>query len=230
VRPLSFKRHQFPAEVIRHAVWLYFRFALSFRDVEDLLAARGIEVSYETIRCWTIKFGPQIARDLKRQRSPPSPRWHLDEMVCRIGGRRMYVWRAVHDEGEVLDVVVQRSRDAQAALKLLRRLLRNQPVAPEAIVTDGLASYPAALDELGLRHLHRPGRLRENNRAENSHLPIRQRERRMQLFKSQAFAQRFLTTHAAVYNTFYVQRHLISRTLLRKFRSEANTTWTRATA
>jgi putative transposase len=230
VRQLSFKRHRFPAEVIRQAVWLYFRFTLSFRDVEDMLAKRGIDVSYETIRCWTLKFGPQIGRNLKRHRPPPSPRWHLDEMVSRIGGRRMYIWRAVDDEGEVLDVVVQRFRDAQAALMLLRRLLRNQPVAPETIVTDGLASYPAALNELGLRHLHRPGRLRENNRAENSHLPVRRRERRMQLFKSQASAQRFLTIYAAVYNTFYVQRHLISRRTLRDFRTRAHGSWLSATA
>ena len=103
MKPISFKRHRFPADVIRHAVWLYFRFSLSFRDVEELLAQRGIEVSYETIRCWTIKFGPLIARRLKKRRCAPSPRWHLDEMVCWIGGKRMYLWRAVDDEGEVLD-------------------------------------------------------------------------------------------------------------------------------
>ena len=142
MRPISFKRHRFPAEVIRQAVWLYFRFSLSLRDVEELLAQRGVEVSYETIRCWTIKFGPAIARNLKRGRPAPSPRWHLDEMVCRIGGRRMYLWRAVDDEGEVLDIVVQRSRDAEAALKLLRRLLRNQPVAPESIVTTAWRPTP----------------------------------------------------------------------------------------
>jgi len=169
---LSFKRHRFPAEVIQHAVWLYFRFTLSFRDVEELLAQRGIDVSYETIRCWTIKFGPQIARNLKRKRPAPSPRWHLDEMVCNVGGQRMYLWRAVDDEGEVLDLVMQRRRDNGAALKLLKRLLRNQPVEPEAIVTDGLRSYSSALRELQLQHLHHPGRLVENNRAENSHLPI----------------------------------------------------------
>jgi transposase-like protein len=122
-------------------VWLYFRFSLSFRDVEELLAQRGIDVSYETIRCWTIKFGPLIARRLKRRRPAPSPRWHLDEMVCSIDGRRMYLWRAGDDEGEVLDLVVQRRRDIEAALKLLRRLLRNQPVEPQMITTDGLASY-----------------------------------------------------------------------------------------
>ena len=149
MKSLSFKRHRFPADVIRHAVWLYFRFSLSFRDVEELLAQRGIDVSYETIRCWTIKFGPLIARRLKRRRPDPSPRWHLDEMVCWIGGKRMYLWRAVDDEGEVLDLVVQRRRDTEAALRLLRRLLHNQPVEPKTITTDGLASYGAALAETG---------------------------------------------------------------------------------
>ncbi|GAW41178.1 Integrase core domain protein [Brevundimonas sp. SH203] len=230
MKPLSFNRHRFPAEVIRHAVWLYFRFSLSLRDVEELLAARGIDVSYETIRCWTIKFGPQIAKRLKRLRPSPSPRWHLDEVVCSIGGKRMFLWRAVDDEGEVLDVVVQRRRDTEAALVLLKRLLRNQPVEPERIVTDGLRSYPAALEALGLRHLHSPGRLRENNRAENSHLPIRRRERQQQLFKSQASAQRFLITHAAIYNTFYTQRHLIGRPTLRRFRAEAASAWVAAAA
>lgn len=230
MRPISFKRHRFPADVIRQAIWLYFCFTLSFRDVEEMLAQRGIDVSYETIRSWTIKFGPLIAQNLKRRRPAPSPRWHLDEVVCNIGGKRMYLWRAVDNEGEVLDVVVQKRRDHAAALRLLKRLLRNQPVEPTCIVTDGLASYGSALRELGLEDIHRPGRLRENNRAENSHLPIRRRERKMQLFKSQASAQRFLTTHASVYNTFYTQRHLISRPTLRTFRSAANDAWTEATA
>lgn len=229
MKAVSYKRHRFPADVIRHAVWLYFRFTFSLRDVEELLAARGIEVSYETIRCWTRKFGPQFARRLKKLRPAPSPRWHLDEMVCTVGGRRMYLWRAVDDEGEVLDLVMQRKRDTEAALVLLRRLLRNQPVAPQSITTDGLASYPAALASLDLLHLHRPGRLRENNRAENSHLPIRRRERKQQGFKSQASAQRFLSSHAAVYNTFYTARHLTSRGTLRSFRSAAFEAWSQAT-
>ena len=117
MKSISFKRHRFPADVVGHAVWLYFRFGLSFRDVEELLAQRGIHVSYETIRCWTIKFGPLIAKRLRRYRTGPSPRWHLAEMVCWIGGRRMYLWRSVDDEGEVLDLVVQRRRDTEAALK-----------------------------------------------------------------------------------------------------------------
>jgi len=131
VKPLSFKRHRFPAAVIRQAVWLYFRCSLSLRDVEELMDARGVDVSYETIRCWTITFGPQIARQLKKLRPSPSPWWHLDEVVCSIGEKHIFLWRAVDDEGEVLDVVVQRRRDTDAALKLLRRLLRNQPLEPE---------------------------------------------------------------------------------------------------
>ena len=144
------------------------------------MAQRGIEVSYETIRCWTIKFGPQFARALKKRRPPPSPRWHLDEMVCNVRGKRMYLWRAVDDEDEVLDLVMQRRRDTEAALKLLKRLLRSQPVAPTAIITDRLRSYGAALTELGLSRIHHDGKKRENNRAENSHLPIRKRERQQQ--------------------------------------------------
>ena len=156
MKPISYKRHRFPADVIRHAVWLYFRFTLSFRDVEELLAQRGIEVSYETIRCWTIKFGAPIARNLKCLRPAPSPRWHLDEMVCTVGGRRMYLWRAVDDEGEVLGLVMQRRRDTEAGLKLLKRLLRNQPVEPETVTTDGLGSCVSALQKLGLQDRHRP--------------------------------------------------------------------------
>ncbi len=138
---ISYKRHRFPSAIIQHAVWLSFRFTLSLRDVEEMLAQRGINVSYETIRCWTIKFGPRIAANLRRRKQPPSPRWHLDEMVCSIGGERMFLWRAVDDEGEVMDMIVQKRRDTGAALKLLRRLLRNQRVEPESFVTDGLKSY-----------------------------------------------------------------------------------------
>jgi transposase-like protein len=230
MRPISFKRHKFPADVIRYAVWLYFRFTVSFRDVEELLAQGGIEVSYETIRCWTLKFGPLIAANLRRRRSPPSGRWHLDEMVVKIGGRRMFLWRAVDDEGEVLDMLVQRRRNKDAALKLLRKLLKRQGIHPETISTDKLASYRAAARDLGLADRHRPGGLRVNNRAENSHLPIRRRERKMQRFKSQGQAQRFLATHAAVYNCFNVQPHLIRRPTLRQLRAEAHRTWAAATA
>jgi transposase-like protein len=149
-------------------------------------------------------------------------------MVCKIGGERVYLWRAVDDEGEVLDLVVQKRRDTRAASKLLKQLLRSQPVEPESIVTDGLASYGSALRALGREGVHRPGRLRENNRAENSHLPIRRRERKMLGFKSRDSAQRFLTTHAAIYNAFDLQRHMISRPTLRVFRARADSVWARA--
>jgi len=230
MRPISFKRHRFPPDVIRYAVWLYFRFTLSVRDVEELLAQRGIEVSRETVRCWVIKFGPLIAANLRRRRSPPTGRWHLDEMVVKIGGKRMYLWRAVDDEGEVLDVLVQKRRNKVAALKLLRRLLKNQGIHPEVIVTDGLASYPAAMRILGCKDRHHPGRLRDNNRVENSHLVIRRRERKQQKFKSQGSAQRFLSSHGPIYNTFNTQPHMISRHGLRNLRAGAHADWAAATA
>ena len=230
IQSISFKRHRFPREVICYAVWLYFRFTLSVRDVEELLAQRGIEVSREAVRCWVIKFGPLIAANLRRRRSSPTGRWHLDEMVIRIAGRRMYLWRAVDDEGEVLDVLVQKRRNKPAALKLLRRLLKNQGIHPETITTDKLASYGAAARELGLANRHRPGGMRENNRAENAHLAIRRRERKQQKFKSQGSAQRFLASHAPIYNTFNTQPHLISRPGLRTLRAQAHVAWAVATA
>jgi len=229
MRPISFKRHRFPPDVIRYAVWLYFRFTLSVRDVEELLAQRGIEVSREAVRCWVIKFGPLIAANLRRRRLPPTGRCHLDEMVVKISGKRMYLWRAVDDEGEVLDVLVQKRRNKVAALKLLRRLLKNQGIHPEVIVTDGLASYPAAMRILGCKDRHHPGRLRDNNRVENSHLVIRRRERKQQKFKSQGSAQRFLSSHGPIYNTFNTQPHLISRPGLRILRAGAHEAWAEAT-
>ncbi len=229
MRPISFKRHRFPPDVIRHAVWLYFRFTLSIRDVEELLAQRGVEVSREAVRCWVNKFGPLIAANLRRRRGPPTGRWHLDEMVVKIGGKRMYLWRAVDDEGEVLDVLVQKRRNKEAALNLLRKLLRNQGIHPETITTDKLASYRAAAKVLGLTSRHRPGGMRENNRVENSHLVIRRRERKQQKFKSQGSAQRFLAIHSAVYNTFNIQPHLISRPSLRILRAQADRVWEAAT-
>ena len=230
MQPISFKRHRFPPDVIRYAVWLYFRFTLSIRDVEELLAQRGIQVSREAVRCWVLKFGPLIAANLRRLRTQPTGRWHLDEMVVRIRGRRMYLWRAVDDEGEVLDVLVQKRRNKHAALKLLRRLLKSQGIHPDTIVTDKLASYGAALRDLGVTARHRLGGMRENNRAENSHLAIRRRERKQQKFKSQGSAQRFLSSHAAIYNCFNLQPHLISRSGLRQLRAGAHQAWAEAAA
>ncbi len=229
MKPISYARHQFPPDIIRHAVWLYLRFTLSFRDVEDLLAERGIEVSYETVRRWVLKFGPAFARELRRRRPRPSLQWHLDEMSVAIGGKRVWLWRAVDHEGEILDLLVQRRRDKAAAVKLMRKLLKKQGYAPEVLVTDKLRSYAAARTALGMTARHEQG-LRANNRAENSHQPVRRRERKMQRFKSPGSAQRFLSVHAAVYNNFNIQRHLITRPVLRLFRAEAITNWNDATA
>jgi len=225
MKPISFKRHRFRPDDIRRGGWLYYRFILSLRDVEDLLAERGIDLCYETVRCWANKFGPAIAANIRRKRGRADSVWHLDEVVVHINGQRMYMWRAVDKEGEVLDVLVQKSQNKAAALKLLKRLLKNQAAVPEAIVTDGLRSYPAALRELGVLTRHQPVRLRENNRAENSHLPVRRRERKMQRFESQGQAQRFVSTHSAIYNTFKIQRHLVSRNNIRPFRDRALAEW-----
>jgi putative transposase len=229
MQPISYARHQFPPAVIQHAVWPYLRFTLSYRDVEDLLAERGLDVTYETIRRWVLKFGPAIARNLRRLRPRPSSRRHLDEVVVRIGGRHLYLWRAVDDEGEVLDVLVQRRRDEAAAKKLMCKLLKKHGFAPTRVTTDKLPSYGAAFDEVGLTAPHERGR-RRDNRAEVSHQPVRRRERNMRRFKSPGSAQRFVSMHAAAYNTFNLQRHLISRRTPRAFRAEARAQWHVATA
>jgi putative transposase len=221
---ISYARHRFPPEVIRHAVWLYTRFTLSYRDVEELLVERGLDVSYETIRRWVLKFGPAYARNLRQLRPQPADTWHLDEMVISIHGRSMYLWRAVDGEGEVLDLLVQPRRDQAAAIRLMRKLLRKQGYAPRVLVTDKLRSYAAARRHLGLSARHEQG-LRKNNRAENSHQMVRRRERKMQRFKSAGSAQRFLSIHAPVHNTFNVQRHLVTRTTLRLLRAEATHAW-----
>jgi transposase-like protein len=221
---ISYRRHRFPPIVIQHAVWLYLRFTLSYRDIEDLLAERGLDISYETVRSWVLKFGPVIARRLRRRRPRPSNRWHLDEMVVRIAGERMYLWRAVDHEGEVLDMLVQRRRDCRAAMRLMRKLLKKQGFAPKLLVTDKLRSYAAAFRRLRLTCPHEQGR-RRNNRAENSHQAVRRRERKIQRFKSARSAQRFLSMHAVVHNTFNLQRHLVSRSTLRIFRAEAANQW-----
>src|SRR5256714_2269204 len=205
---ISYRGHRFPPVVIQHAVWLYLRFTLSYRDVEELLAERGLDVSYESVRSWVLKFGPLIARRLRRYRPRPSNRWHLDEMVVRIAGERMYLWRAVDHEGEVLDMLVQRRRDTRAALRLMRKLLKKQGFVPKLLVTDKLCSYGSAFRHLRLTCRHEQGR-RKNNRAENSHQAVRRRERKLQRFKSARSAQRFLSIHGAVYNTFNFERHLI---------------------
>ena len=220
---LSYSGYRFPPEIIQQAIWLYLRFTLSFRDVEDLLAERGIMISYETVRRWE-HFGPMIAADLRKRRPKPHTTWHLDEVYLKIDGRMVYLWRAVDAEGEVLDVLVQAKRNKRAALKLMRKLLKKYGFVPDKLVTDDLRSYGAAASDLGISKRHERGRWR-NNRAENSHQPTRRRERKMQGFKSPGSAQRFLSTHAATYNTFNVQRHFISARTHRAFRASAMDMW-----
>jgi putative transposase len=220
----TYSRHRFPREIIQHAIWLYVRFSLSLRDVEDLLAERGIDVSYETIRCWVAKFGTLYARRIRRIRPQSMGTWHLDEMAVTIRGKRFWLWRAVDSEGEVLDILVQRRRDKAAASSLMRKLLKKQGYSPDVLVIDKLRSYGCAKRELGLTAHHEQG-LRKNNRAEVSHQSVRRRERQWLGFKSPGGTQRFVSIHSAVYNLFNVQRHLISRRTLRQFRSEALQQW-----
>ena len=171
-----------------------------------------------------LKFGPAFTANIKASRPRPSGTWHLDEVFVRIGGKRTYLWRAVDDEGEVLEVLAQSRRNKRAALKLMRKLLKKQGYIPNAIVTDKLGSYAAALRELGLEHLHVTGG-RLNNRAEVSHQPTRCRERRMGRHKSPGSMQRFLTVHDAIYNVFNLQRHLITRRTLHQMRARAYAEW-----
>ena len=207
MRPISFKRHRFPPEIIRHAIWLYARFTLSFRNVEELLAERGIDASYETVRRF-LKFGPSIAANIRRSRPRPSDHWHLDEMVISIRGGKYWLWRAVDNEGEVLDFLVQRRRDAQTAKKLMVKLLKKHGFAPSRVVTDRLRSYPAAFRAIGLTAEHDRG-LRANNRAENSHQPIRRRERKLQ--RSNHPLAHVTSQHLRHIQRIHPKRHLLRR-------------------
>ncbi|MEH6526462.1 MAG: IS6 family transposase [Sneathiella sp.] len=210
MQKISYQRHRFSPHIIQQAVWLYARFTLSYRDVEDLLAERSLDISYETVRRWFLKFGAPIAQNLRSSRPSPNDIGLLDEMVIIIRGKRHFLWCAVDSEGETLDFLVQPRRNAKAALKLMRKLLKKQGFAPSRIVTDKLKSYHKAFRTLGLAAEHIDNK-RSNNRAENSHLPVGRRERKMQKFKSPGSAQRFLNIHSATYNNFYVQRRLINR-------------------
>ncbi|MBT3361903.1 MAG: IS6 family transposase, partial [Rhodospirillales bacterium] len=183
-----------------------------------------LDISYETVRRWFLKFGGPIARNLRKTRPTPSDYWHLDEMVIVIRGKRHWLWRAIDNEGEVLDFLVQPKRNARAALKLIRKLLKKQGWSPTRIVTDKLKSYHVAIRTLGLTVEHIDNK-RANNRAENSHQPVRRRERKMQKFKSPGSAQKFLNIQSATYNTFYFQRHLLTRTSFKLYRSEAFEVW-----
>jgi putative transposase len=220
----SYAGHRFPPELISYTVWLYFRFPLSLRMVEEMLAFRGIEVSHETIRQWGLKFGQEFANIIRRRLPRPGDKWHLDEVVLKIAGKKHYLWRAVDQHGVVLDVLVQSRRDKKAAKRLLRKLLKRQCRAPRVMITDKLGSYGAAKKEImpGVEHRQHKGL---NNRAENSHQPTRRRERQMKRFKSARHAQRFLSAHDQINNLFLLPRHRISATDYRADRARAFETW-----
>jgi putative transposase len=222
-----YARHRFPAEVISYAVWLYFRFPLSLRMVEEMLVARGILVSHETIRQWALKFGQSFANQIRRRLPTSGDKWHLDEVVISIAGRKHWLWRAVDQHGVVLDILVQSRRNAQAAKRLLRKLLKKHGIAPRVMITDKLASYGAAKREVmpGVEHRQHKGL---NNRAENSHQPTRRRERIMKRFKSARQAQRFLSIHDQVANLFRRPANTNAADH-RAFRAQAFTTWSEVT-
>src|SRR5262249_4131805 len=201
--------YRFPAEIIGHAVWLYFRFPLGLRMVEELLAARGIIVSHETVRQWAHKFGQQFASQIRRRLPRAGDKWHLDEVVLKICGVKHWLWRAVDQSGIVLDVLVQRRRHKRAAKRLLRKLLKKQMRPPRVMITDKLASYDAAKREVmpSVEHRQHKGL---NNRAENSHQPTRRRERQMKQFKSAGQAQRFLSAHDHINTFFQLRRHNVA--------------------
>lgn len=222
-----YKRHRFPPDIISYAVWLYYRFNLSHRDIEDLLAERGISVSYETIRLWCIKFGSTYARRLKRGHRGYGDTFHIDEVFVKVNGKQHYLWRAVDQDGEVVDVFLQCKRDGAAAKGFIHRLLRNHGGEPRKIVTDKLRSYGVAHREVIPESIHDTSQY-ANNRVEQSHESIRVRERGMRRFKSAGQAQRFVTTHAVVSNLFNLGRHLVSANHYRNLRVSAFSEWNRA--
>ena len=225
----TYKRHRFPPDIISYAVWLYYRFNLSHRDIEDLLAHRGITVSREAIRLWCIKFGAIYTRRLKRRHRGFGDTFYIDEVFVKINGKQRYLWRAVDQDGEVVDVYLQAKRDGAAARRFFRRLLRNHGSEPRKIVTDKLRSYGVAHRELIPESIHSTKQY-ENNRVEQSHETTRVRERGMRRFKSMRQAQRFVSAHAAVSNLFNLGRHLVRAQHYRELRISAFADWSRAVA
>lgn len=222
--PISYKRHRFPSQIIANTVWLYFRFPLSLRLVEEMLLERGIVVSYETIRRWGLKFGPHYARRLRRKRPGPNDIWHLDEVVISIAGKNHWLWRAVDQDGYVLDEIVQNRRNTKAAKRLLMRLLKKQGTAPKRMITDKMRSYGAARRQVMPEVEHRSHK-RLNNRAENSHLPLRKRERTMQGFRSPGSLQRFISIFSALRNLFVPTRPKRSALAIHIHRLQAMAEW-----
>jgi putative transposase len=222
--PDPYRGFRFPAELISHAVWLYHCFSLSLREVELILAQRGVVVSYESIRAWGLRFGRAFATTLKRRRPRPGDKWHLDEVFIRIRGKLHYLWRAVDQRGTVLDILVQSRRSAKAAKLFFKKLLKGLQYVPRVVVTDKLRSYGAAKREILPGVEHRQSRYL-NNRAEVSHQPTRRRERQMQRFKSPRQAQQFLSSHAQIHNLFQLRRHRLATNDHRAVRDRAFQTW-----
>ena len=220
--------YRYPAEIISHAVWLYFRFTLSHRDVEELLSARGIIVTYETVRQWCLKFGQEFADELRRRAPRRGDKWHLDEVSLSINGRRYYLWRAVDQDGYRLGILVQPRRDQRAAKRFFRKLLKDLRYVPRVIITDQLKSYEAARNELmpSVEHRQHQGL---NNRAALSHQPTRQRERQMRRFKSPGHAQRFLSAHGSINTLFRPRRHRMAASDYHAVRTRAFDTWRQVT-
>jgi putative transposase len=224
----SYAGYRFPGEIISYAVWLYFRFPLRVRHVDELLAGRGVSVSHETVRQWSLKFGQAFANQIRRRLPQTGDKWHLDEVVVKISGVQHWLWRAVDQDGTVLDILVQSRRDKQAAKRLLRKLLKKQCRPPRVMITDKLASYGAAKKEImpGVERRQHKGL---NNRAENSHQPTRRRERQMKRFKSAGQAQRFLSAHDQINNLFYLHRNHRPAIAYRAAQTQAFQTWAEVT-
>jgi putative transposase len=227
-QPPSYRGYRFPPAIIGHAVWLYHRFCLSFRDTEDLLVQRGIIVSSETIRQWCRTFGPAYARGLRHWQGRLGDMWYMDELFVTIRGRQQYLWRAVDHDGDVIDILVQPRRDQQAAARCFRKLLTGEGRVPRRLITDKLRSYTAAHRRVMPSVVHSTTQY-ENNRAELSHQPTRQRERQMRRLKSAGQMQRFVSVHGLVRNLFRVGRHLLRAAHHRLLRTRAFLTWNDAT-
>lgn len=226
--PSLYKGHRYPAEIISHCVWLYYRFPLSYRDVQEMMMARGVIVSYEAIRQWCLKFGQTFAYALRQQRPQPGDEWHMDELFLKINGQIHYLWRAVDQHGNVLDILVQSRRDARAAKKFFRRLLKGLCYVPQVLITDKLASYGVAQREMLSGVEHRRSRYL-NNRAENSHQPTRQKEQAMKRFKSAGHAQRFLSAFSGISPHFRLGRHRLTAGQYRQEMAARLQTWREAT-
>ena len=223
-KKISYQRHRFPSEIISHAVWLYHRFCLGFREVEELLAERGITVTYETVRQWCQKFGPAYARRLRKRQGRLGDAWHLDEAVITIQREHQYLWRAVGHDGDTIDILVQRRRNKKAAVRFFRRLIKGQGREPRWLITDKLRSYDAAHRKVmpTVEHLNT---VYANNRVEVSHQPTREQDYHMRGFSSSQQAQRLLTLHGLTQNLFRLGCHLMQAVNYRLWRTQSFQIW-----